>query len=238
MKEVIYPEIGSVTYKKNARSKRITIRIKTDLSVIVTIPNYTTYIEGERVLKNNLDWVKTQQAKLQNSPIQNHNLSYNTTYQIRKKQLSILPSSLPDIRLKILTDKIELLVPSSLNIDDKNIQSTLKKGILGALRFEAKKYLPLRTLELAKSKGISIKDIRIKNVKTKWGSCSSTNNINLSLYLMLLSDDLIDYIIFHELAHVKHKNHSASFWNHLEELLPGALILDKQMKHQRVPFFS
>ena len=85
-------------------------------------------------------------------------------------------------------------------------------------------------------KGILINAIRVKKVKTRWGSCSSKSNINLSLYLMLLSDDLIDYVILHELAHIKHQNHSAAFWNHLEDLLPGSKQLDKALNGYRIPF--
>ncbi len=53
---------------------------------------------------------------------------------------------------------------------------------------------------------------------------------------MLLPDVLIDYVIYHELAHIKHQNHSAAYWQHLEQLLPGAKQLDAAMKHQQMPF--
>lgn len=239
MKQIHHPEIGLVSFKKNPRSKKITLRLKIDNTISITIPQHTSYQEAERALVRNLDWIKTQQQKLlQNPKVQSSLINYETNFQLRHKKLTFIPSNKINYYIQNQQDKIEVFVPSIWDINNKDIQIALQKITLDIFRLEAKNYLPSRTLELAKSKNISINQIRIKNVKSKWGSCSSLDNINLSLYLILLSNELIDYIIFHELAHIKHKNHSSSFWNHLEELLPGAKLLDKQMKHQHLPFFS
>ena len=53
---------------------------------------------------------------------------------------------------------------------------------------------------------------------------------------MLLPDELIDYVILHELAHIKHQNHSPAFWNHLENLLPNSKKLDKALNQYQIPF--
>ena len=63
------------------------------------------------------------------------------------------------------------------------------------------------------------------------GSCSSSNNINLSLHLMRLPSRLIDYVIMHELTHILEKNHSSRFWDKLESFLPGAKNLDQELKN-------
>ncbi len=96
---------------------------------------------------------------------------------------------------------------------------------------EAKAYLPNRVEKLAKTFGLVYKKVKINNAKTRWGSCSSENNINLSLQLMRLPDYLIDYVILHELAHKKVKNHSTQFWNFLDYLTDNkAKNLDKELK--------
>jgi hypothetical protein len=72
----------------------------------------------------------------------------------------------------------------------------------------------------------------IKNLKSKWGSCSSAQNINLSLLLVLLPSHLIDYIILHELAHTRHMNHSKAYWDYLDTLTEGkAKKYDREMKN-------
>ena len=76
-----------------------------------------------------------------------------------------------------------------------------------------------------------INKVKINNAKTRWGSCSIENNITLSLQLMRLPDYLIDYVILHELAHTKVKNHSIHFWDFLDSITDSkAKNLDKELK--------
>ena len=62
--------------------------------------------------------------------------------------------------------------------------------------------------------------VRIKNVKTIWGSCSSKKNLNFNFKLFFLPEALIDYVFVHELAHLKHMNNSKAFWSEVEKQIP------------------
>lgn len=234
-KTIEHAEIGTVIFKKNPRSKRITLKVKTDGTVLITLPQSVTYKTAEPILHQNITWIKEQleKAKVKQEATL---LSYNSSFKIRDKTLQILPHGREKLIVYGDHEKVEILVPQTWDMATKEVQDQLQYIITEILRDEAKNYLPQRTQELADQKGISINNIRIKKVKTRWGSCSSKSNINLSLYLMLLSDDLIDYVILHELAHIKHQNHSAAFWSHLENLLPGAKQLDKALNAYRIPF--
>ncbi len=102
---------------------------------------------------------------------------------------------------------------------------------LNAQEFLAKNnYLISRCLELAKIHNFTIKKITLRNQKTIWGSCSCKNNISLNSNLAFLNNDLIDYVILHELAHTKIKNHSKRFWTLLEQILPNYKILNRQLR--------
>lgn len=85
------------------------------------------------------------------------------------------------------------------------------ESIIKALRKEAKNYLPARIAELASMYGFKYEKLAIKNNLTNWGSCSSKGNINLNLHLIRLPYSLCDFVILHELCHLKHFNHGEGF---------------------------
>jgi predicted metal-dependent hydrolase len=234
-KIIEHAEIVTVVFKKNPRSKPNTLKVKTHGTVIVNLPQSVAYKTAEPILHQNIAWVKEQLEKAKVKQ-QTSLLSYNSSFPIRNKILQILPHDRENLMVYSDPNKAEILVPQTWDTSTKEVQEQLQYTITEILREEAKNYLPKRTQELADQKDILINNIRVKKVKTRWGSCSSKSNINLSLYLMLLSDDLIDYVILHELAHIKHQNHSAAFWSHLEDLLPGAKQLDKALNAYRIPF--
>jgi predicted metal-dependent hydrolase len=79
--------------------------------------------------------------------------------------------------------------------------------------------------------GFTYKRVSIKNQKTRWGSCSRDGNLNFSYLLSLLSPELADYIIVHELCHLKEFNHSKNFWDLVAETVPNHKELRKELKH-------
>ena len=111
-----------------------------------------------------------------------------------------------------------------------NDQAFLTNEERESLRKQAKKYLPTRTQKFAQDHHLLVGKISIRNQSTRWWSCSSNNNISLNCELMKLPYDLCDYVILHELAHVKHKNHSKDFWNYLESICPDSKKKDKALK--------
>lgn len=80
--------------------------------------------------------------------------------------------------------------------------------------------LPDRVERLAKMHHFHYTSVTFRHQKTRWGSCSHKNRINLNIELMRLPEYLQDYIILHELTHTLHKHHQKSFWDHLEKVLP------------------
>ncbi len=82
---------------------------------------------------------------------------------------------------------------------------------------------------LAKKYGFSYNRVFVRNQKTRWGSCSAKNNINLNVNLVRLPEELIDYTILHELVHTRIKNHSQKFWDQMDLLLGDARRIDKKL---------
>ena len=84
---------------------------------------------------------------------------------------------------------------------------------------KAKKVLTRRLKQLAEKHGFVYNRVFFRNQKTRWGSCSSKNNINLNIRLIKLPDELIDYVILHELVHTRKKDHSKAFWAELYKIM-------------------
>jgi predicted metal-dependent hydrolase len=98
-------------------------------------------------------------------------------------------------------------------------------------RKQARKILVVRLRVLAKQHGFSYNRVSIRNQKTRWGSCSSRNNISLNMKLVRLPEELIDYIILHELVHTKIKDHSKSFWAELDKLVGDGRQMRSRLKN-------
>jgi predicted metal-dependent hydrolase len=100
----------------------------------------------------------------------------------------------------------------------------------GFYKQRAKAYLPPLVEKLSEQTGLLPAKVGVRKAKTRWGSCSAKNSISLSSYLMKLPPELIEYVIIHELAHIKHKNHSGAFWAEVQKHLPDYKGRVKQLR--------
>ena len=91
---------------------------------------------------------------------------------------------------------------------------------LNALKKAARKNLTARVEAFAAQMGVSYGRISIRHQKSKWGSCSSSGNLNLNCLLMLTPEFVRDYVVVHELSHRKQMNHSPAFWAEVARILP------------------
>ncbi|MCL2299342.1 MAG: M48 family metallopeptidase [Firmicutes bacterium] len=89
-----------------------------------------------------------------------------------------------------------------------------------SLRARAKEILPEKVAYFAQRMGVSPAQVKITGAKTRWGSCSGRGNLNFSWRLMLADDGAIDYVVVHELAHLREMNHSSRFWAVVEAAMP------------------
>ncbi len=103
------------------------------------------------------------------------------------------------------------------------------------LRAQAKAQLPIRLKELADAHGFTYKRVTIKNNVSNWGSCSVRGNINLNLRLVTLPQELQDYVMLHELCHLKEMNHGPKFHALLESLCPNHRTLGKELRQYKLP---
>ncbi|MBQ8060427.1 MAG: M48 family metallopeptidase [Bacteroidales bacterium] len=102
------------------------------------------------------------------------------------------------------------------------------------MRLRAKAELPVRLAELAEKYSFTYNQVRIKHNVSNWGSCSRKGNINLNLNLMRLPDELRDYVILHELCHLRHPDHGKAFHALLESICPDHRRKEKELRKFRI----
>lgn len=96
----------------------------------------------------------------------------------------------------------------------------LTEDELAALRQKARDILPGRVAHYAEWMGVTPTGVKITGAKTRFGSCSAKNSLCFSLYLMAYPDAAVDYVVVHELAHIRHKNHSPAFYAEVAKVMP------------------
>ena len=135
--------------------------------------------------------------------------------------------------LRVKEHSITVALPKGFDFSSRSRQIWANKVLVELLRKHAQEILPARLAAFAKEYDLRYERVTIKNVNTRWGSCSSLGNINLSLWLMLAPLHLVDYVIKHELAHLNEMNHGPRFWAEVDRMTGGkgcGKALEREMK--------
>lgn len=198
------------THRVHPRARSIKIRIEANGEVVVVTPKRYSAHQLEQFISQNQTWITlTQQKALaKRSLVQSDDkvLIFGQTYQVRV-QYSKLE------KLGVRLEGQELIVnPIALTISSPSAPE-VKKQLDRFFKHTAEKYVIPRTHQLAEVMGISFQSISLRQQKTRWGSCSSAGSLNFNWRLVHYEPAVIDYVIIHELAHRKHMDHSAAFWN-------------------------
>jgi len=110
-------------------------------------------------------------------------------------------------------------------------ETLFQKHVDHFYKIQAQKYIPSWTEEWAKEMSLFPADLRFRKTKRQWGSCSGKNVLSFNTMIMKLPQDVIQYIIVHELAHIKHKHHQKTFWQEVEVHLPNYKIQVQELKN-------
>lgn len=120
----------------------------------------------------------------------------------------------------------EAIKRKKVRLDKLNISDSEKQR----LRELAKEFIPQRVDYYSHITGLEPSGVKITSAKKRFGSCSGKNSLCFSFYLMSYPEEAIDYVVVHELAHIKHHNHSREFYNLIEQYLPDYKNREKLLK--------
>jgi predicted metal-dependent hydrolase len=226
-----------VTLFKSQRAKSLNITIKPFSGVRVSVPASISFEKAKEATKQRIEWIKSHLSKMQKAEDLFTVFKLDTKFQTRTHHLQLRVSENEILKSTVRNNLIDVSIPQSNAVEDAEVQNEIRKAIERAWRKEAEEYLPKRVSELANIHKFEFNKVSVKNSKTRWGSCSFDNSINLSLHLMRLPDYLIDYVILHELVHTKVKNHSRDFWQLLDLVSGNAKKLDREVKDYRIQIY-
>ena len=225
---VIHVEgVGKVKFQRNFRAKRLSISIRPRSGVRITVPRLLPLASAKEFVLLKKDWIVTKLQEIDSLSSRNGTI---TDYQTKYHRLKYYPSKNGTFSFDLSETNLGFY-PAHRDISDEQVQEAVRKAIEETLS-EALQYLPFKQ-ELANGHNFHYNSVRIKNIRSRWGSCSANNNINLSIYLMKLPDELIDYVILHELTHTIHKNHGKDFWDHLEKVSLKAKVKAARVRKYR-----
>ena len=227
-----------ITLYRSKKAKNINISIRPFKGVRVAVPRLASFRQAKQFVVIRKHWIEKHAAQMKQFEDRQTVFNWDTQFKTKYRTLNLIKSKIDVISYNYTENQLVVQIPESESILNSDVQDFIVNAIEKTYRLEAKAYLPNRVEKLAKTYDLVYKKVKINNAKTRWGSCSSENNINLSLQLMRLPDYLIDYVILHELAHTKVKNHSTQFWYFLDALTENkAKKLDKELKSYYLQVF-
>ena len=220
--------------RKSKRTRRINLRLKSTDFALLTFPYRMAWATAEKFLMDHQDWLE---RKSQQFPVP---ISMRKYFEdggkiclgpsMVERNVSLSFDEYTDRPLISLENQqIGIRVPRS-GQEDEMIKLVCRKL--------AYQFLP-GWLEWAENyAGLYSKRLRIGDQRTRWGSCSPKGTLSLNWRIILLPQELGNYVIFHELAHLAQMNHSPKFWQKLEEFVPNAKAVDRKLTKDGKVIFS
>lgn len=200
--------------KKGAR--RYILRVTAQGVLRITMPWYGSKKEALSFVERSRDWIESQFAKVQHQPWGN-----GTRFYYR--------GELVKLQVREIGEGCELSFGEA-RVRLETRLAGYKQVIEKFLWNLAKKELPRRTQELAREFELQVNRITVRNQRSRWGSCSLARNIALNWRLIQTPDLVRDYIIVHELMHLREMNHSARFWSHVGAAFPKYREAERWLK--------
>lgn len=222
VKHIEVEGIGNVAFYKRRGARNIRLSITHDGQVRVTMPSLAPYAMAVAFLKSKSDWVLEQLPET---------VLIKQGYPVGKAHhINFEPGQGSSVSTRVTGNAVRVLLPVGTRWDSPEAQLAANGVGIRALKKEAKRLLPARLKTLADKYGYDFREVEIKQLKGRWGSCTEQKDIALNCFLMKLPWELIDYVLLHELAHTRVMAHGAPFWAEMAKHTPHVQQLRKAIK--------
>jgi hypothetical protein len=200
-------------YVRNPRARRYIVRVRPDGIVRVTIPRGGSEAAAASFVHRHRAWVDDQLDKLRRAAhTATAPLRAGDRVLVRGVPMPVTVEAAHHGRVKVrIAD-----APAGLTAPGGD----LRPVAIAMLRALAQRELPGRLLALAAEHGLTVTRVTIRNQRSRWGSCSTSGSISLNWRLVQMPPEVRDYVLVHELMHLREANHSRRFWRHVARACP------------------
>ncbi len=207
---------------RHPRARRYLLRLLPDATIRLTVPRGGSIGEARRFAVSQTAWLEQQLEKLAHRPQRPSGWSVGTTVLYLGNLHPIEADEPGTVRLNTQLIKVG---------DATNLRPPIEKH----LHQLAARELPPRVWELARQHGLTVQRVTVRNQKSRWGSCSRRGTISLNWRLIQTPELVRDYIILHELMHLRQMNHSDRFWQEVAAVCPNYQAAEQWLKeHARL----
>ena len=198
-----------IQYVRHPRARRYLLRVKPDGVARVTVPRHGSLAEAERFVHRHQAWIEAQLIKIASRPVVDHRWKVGHSFLLRGARVELRAS--PDGLSMVFLDQAIAIHPE---------QADARTAVEARLRRLAGIELEARTRDLSRQLNLPIRRVSIRSQRSRWGSCSVRGTISLNWRLIQMPDWVRDYVIVHELMHLREMNHSRRFWRCVWEVCP------------------
>ena len=206
---------------RNHRARRYLLRLRPDGSVRLTIPRRGSVIEGRRFAERNSEWLGRQLERLPAHPATPKQWLVGTEILFRGESVKLESG---------LNGESGLIRFGGEAVKLTDYGADLRPAIERHLWRLAAKELPPRVLEYAALHQLPVRRISVRNQRSRWGSCSRRGTISLNWRLIQTPAFVRDYILIHEIMHLREMNHSSRFWREVERACPDYETAERWLK--------
>lgn len=217
----VSPRPGDLIFRRSATARQYRLTLKRDGIAVATIPARGSEREARSFVEQHQDWLERARARQARKP-RGAEVWVIGTQVLWRGEMTEIRIAAAGERPQVCLAADVFRVPTF----DGDLRPTLEAHFTRRGKVE----LPARTWELSAWCGVEVKQVTVRDQRSRWGSCSAQGTISLNWRLVQTPDFVRDYIIYHELMHLREMNHSTNFWRRVEEVCPGWREAERWLK--------
>ena len=213
-----------VEYVRHDRARRYVLRLRPDGTARVTVPRRGSLRDARVFAQSQTGWLARQLARRVAQPPPDRRWMAGTTILFRGVKVVLLVE-LDGGRARVrLADQV---------VEAPATATDLRAAVEAHLRRLAVATLPPRVFELAARHQLPVRRVSVRDQRSRWGSCSRKGTVSLNWRLVQMPDDIRDYVIWHELMHLREMNHSPRYWREVAAICPEFQTARRWLREHR-----